>query len=81
MRHRTILAMGGGGFSMEPENPLLDTFFLNLESSYYSMEERNVDLFLHLHILGNVLEQGLVYFSDNLGSLHENVPQLALNFH
>jgi dipeptidase E len=26
----TILAMGGGGFSMEPENPLLDDFLLSL---------------------------------------------------
>ena len=27
---RTIVAMGGGGFSMEPENPLLDDFLLSL---------------------------------------------------
>ena len=26
----TILTMGGGGFSMEPENPLLDDFLLSL---------------------------------------------------
>jgi dipeptidase E len=26
----TILALGGGGFSMEPENPLLDDFLLSL---------------------------------------------------
>lgn len=26
----TILAMGGGGFSMEPDNPLLDDFLLSL---------------------------------------------------
>jgi peptidase E len=26
---RTIIAMGGGGFSMEPENPLLDEFILS----------------------------------------------------
>jgi hypothetical protein len=25
-----IVAMGGGGFSMEPENPLLDDFVLSL---------------------------------------------------
>jgi peptidase E len=28
---RQIFAMGGGGFSMEPENPLLDDYILNLE--------------------------------------------------
>jgi len=27
---RTIVAMGGGGFSMEPDNPLLDDFVLGL---------------------------------------------------
>lgn len=25
---RQIIALGGGGFSMEPENPLLDTYIL-----------------------------------------------------
>ncbi len=30
MRTRKIVAMGGGGFSMEPENPLLDDFVLSL---------------------------------------------------
>ena len=25
-----IVAMGGGGFSMEPDNPLLDDFVLSL---------------------------------------------------
>ncbi len=30
MRSRTIVAMGGGGFSMEPHNPLLDDFVLDL---------------------------------------------------
>lgn len=30
MSSGTILAMGGGGFSMEPENPLLDDFLLSL---------------------------------------------------
>jgi dipeptidase E len=29
---RTIVAMGGGGFSMEPENPLLDDYVLALAS-------------------------------------------------
>jgi peptidase E len=29
-RTGTILTMGGGGFSMEPENPLLDDFLLSL---------------------------------------------------
>ncbi|MDB5321936.1 MAG: peptidase [Phycisphaerales bacterium] len=29
-RERHIVAMGGGGFSMEPENPLLDDFILRL---------------------------------------------------
>jgi peptidase E len=29
-RPRTILAMGGGGFTMEPDNPLLDDFVLSL---------------------------------------------------
>lgn len=27
---RRVVAMGGGGFSMEPENPLLDEFVLSL---------------------------------------------------
>ena len=30
---RRIVAMGGGGFSMEPENPLLDEFVLSLARS------------------------------------------------
>ncbi len=30
---RRIVAMGGGGFSMEPENPLLDLFVLSLARS------------------------------------------------
>src|SRR3984885_3356236 len=30
MEHRRVVAMGGGGFSMEPENPLLDRFVLSL---------------------------------------------------
>jgi peptidase E len=29
----TILALGGGGFSMEPENPLLDDYLLSLSRS------------------------------------------------
>jgi dipeptidase E len=29
-RSRTIVAMGGGGFSMEPDNPLLDDFIVSL---------------------------------------------------
>ena len=28
--NRKVLAMGGGGFAMEPENPLLDRFFFSL---------------------------------------------------
>ncbi len=27
---RTIFAMGGGGFTMEPDNPVLDEFILGL---------------------------------------------------
>jgi dipeptidase E len=30
---RTILAMGGGGFTMEPDNPLLDDFLLSLTAA------------------------------------------------
>lgn len=30
MERRRVVAMGGGGFSMEPENPLLDEFVLSL---------------------------------------------------
>jgi dipeptidase E len=30
---RTILAMGGGGFTMEPDNPMLDDFVLGLAAS------------------------------------------------
>ena len=29
-RPKQIIAMGGGGFSMEPDNPLLDDFVLSL---------------------------------------------------
>jgi dipeptidase E len=29
-KQRTILAMGGGGFTMEPDNPLLDDYLLSL---------------------------------------------------
>jgi hypothetical protein len=28
MRKKQIIAMGGGGFSEEPDNPLLDEYFL-----------------------------------------------------
>jgi peptidase E len=30
---RRIVAMGGGGFSMEPDNPLLDDYVLSLARS------------------------------------------------
>ena len=30
---RTILAMGGGGFTMEPANPALDDFILTLAAT------------------------------------------------
>jgi hypothetical protein len=30
VRQRIIFAMGGGGFTMEPANPLLDDFVLSL---------------------------------------------------
>ncbi len=30
---RTILAMGGGGFTMEPDNPVLDDFVLGLAAA------------------------------------------------
>src|ERR1700727_1890289 len=33
MEQRRVVAMGGGGFSMEPENPLLDRFVLSLARS------------------------------------------------
>jgi dipeptidase E len=33
MEQRRIVAMGGGGFSMEPENPLLDRFVLSIARS------------------------------------------------
>jgi dipeptidase E len=33
VEQRRIVAMGGGGFSMEPENPLLDDFVLSLARS------------------------------------------------
>jgi dipeptidase E len=32
-RHRQIFAMGGGGFTMEPANPLLDDYVLSLSDS------------------------------------------------
>jgi peptidase E len=32
-RDRQIVAMGGGGFSMEPDNPLLDDYILSLAST------------------------------------------------
>lgn len=33
MRMKQIIAMGGGGFSMEPENPLLDRYILQQSSA------------------------------------------------
>jgi dipeptidase E len=33
MEQRQLVALGGGGFSMEPENPLLDEFVLSLARS------------------------------------------------
>jgi dipeptidase E len=33
LEHRLIFAMGGGGFTMEPANPLLDDFVLSLASA------------------------------------------------
>jgi dipeptidase E len=33
MERRRVVAMGGGGFSMEPDNPLLDQFILSLARS------------------------------------------------
>ncbi len=39
---RTIVAMGGGGFSMEPENPLLDDHVLGLARARRGRERPNV---------------------------------------
>jgi peptidase E len=39
---RTIVAMGGGGFSMEPDNPLLDDFVLDLARRRRGLERPNV---------------------------------------
>jgi peptidase E len=33
VERRRLVAMGGGGFSIEPENPLLDEFVLSLARS------------------------------------------------
>jgi peptidase E len=33
VEHRRVVALGGGGFSMEPDNPLLDRFILSLAAS------------------------------------------------
>src|ERR1700745_57974 len=33
LEQRTIFAMGGGGFTMEPANPLLDDYVLSLSAS------------------------------------------------
>jgi dipeptidase E len=33
MERRRLVAMGGGGFSMEPESPRLDEFVLSLARS------------------------------------------------
>ncbi|MEH2420556.1 MAG: hypothetical protein V7K48_06300 [Nostoc sp.] len=37
---KQIIAMGGGGFSMEPENPLLDRYILGI-----IQKEKTKDLF------------------------------------
>lgn len=39
---RTIVAMGGGGFSMEPDNPLLDDFVLTLARAARGRERPRV---------------------------------------
>ena len=39
---RVIVAMGGGGFSMEPENPLLDAFVLDLARTSAARRGRDV---------------------------------------
>ena len=39
---RTIVAMGGGGFSMEPDNPLLDDFVLQLARAERGRERPRV---------------------------------------
>ena len=33
---RVVFAMGGGGFTMEPSNPLLDDFVLTLARSVFT---------------------------------------------
>src|SRR5688500_7297596 len=33
MARRRIFALGGGGFSMEPDNPVLDDYLLNLSGA------------------------------------------------
>ena len=42
MTDRIIVAMGGGGFSMEPDNPLLDDFILELARSARGHERPKV---------------------------------------
>jgi len=36
MPERQIVALGGGGFSMEPDNPLLDDYILRTRSTISS---------------------------------------------
>jgi dipeptidase E len=42
VRDRHIVAMGGGGFSMEPENPLLDDFVVELARARSGLERPRV---------------------------------------
>ena len=42
MTDRIIVAMGGGGFSMEPDNPLLDDFVLDLARAVRGRERPRV---------------------------------------
>lgn len=42
VRDRHIVAMGGGGFSMEPENPLLDDFVVGLARARSGLERPRV---------------------------------------
>jgi dipeptidase E len=43
-RDRHVVAMGGGGFSMEPDNPLLDDFVLELGRAVSGRERPRVSL-------------------------------------
>jgi peptidase E len=71
MTPRTILAMGGGGFTMEPENPVLDDFILGLAG-------RMVPRILFLPTAGGDPSEQITRFRATFGDKHCEPTVLSL---